>query len=168
MNVARSALYPLRTLMLPAVCHHFRTCGQSCIRAVSEHLTNSILGTIPDRHSPCQLTIIGCGELVLETPYITETGSVFPIFTGPSGRTYEEIHMTRTAVGTIRPRSYAQISLLRATWFGIRQFWKQAFTGGHRDQSLGKRIFQGGRRVYSRQVEGAEHLTAERLLGNLE
>lgn len=160
--------YSLRMLIGPAVCHFFCSCDQYCVRRVSCYLTNSAFEALPECYGPRQLIIIGCGKPVIEVPYITETSAGFPVFTGPSGRTYEKIHITRTATRVTQLPSYTQVSLFRAMGICVRHMWRRASTGGMRERSCGKWMFRDRKHVYIRRVEHAEHLTAEKLLDILE
>lgn len=138
---------------------------------VSCHLADSLREIIPDFYGPSQLIIIGCGEPVLITPYVSETGSAFPVFTGPSGETYEKIQVTRTAMKIKQPASYTQVSPFRAMELAIKRIWRyglKAFTCGFRDHNHGKWMFRHGKRVYLRREEHADQMTAQKLLDILE
>lgn len=158
------------TLIGVAVCHFFCTYDQCYVCPVSYHLTDSVMETIPGLYGPSQLIIIGCGKPVLITPYITETGSAFPVFTGPSGKTYEKIHIMRTAAEMVQPPSYLQVSFFRAMGITIKRIWSnrgKSFRAGISDRNNRREMFLDGKRVYVRREEHAEQLTAEKLLNIL-
>ncbi len=156
---------------MPAVCHFFCTYDQCYNSRVSYHLTDSVLETIPKPYGLSQLIIIGCGKPVLITPYITATGSAFPVFTGPSGKIYEKIHITRPAAKMRQPPSYLQVSFFRAMGITIKRTWRnrgKAFRRGPSDRNSRRDLFLDRKRAYVRREDHAEQLTAEKLLGILD
>lgn len=171
MNPPARTLYSLWTLIVPAVCHFFCTYDQCYNSRVSYHLTDSVLETIPKPYGLSQLIIIGCGKPVLITPYITATGSAFPVFTGPSGKIYEKIHITRPAAKMRQPPSYLQVSFFRAMGITIKRTWRnrgKAFRRGPSDRNSRRDLFLDRKRAYVRREDHAEQLTAEKLLGILD
>ncbi|KAL4935878.1 hypothetical protein BDV06DRAFT_217095 [Aspergillus oleicola] len=161
-------------LILEKVRHFFCIYDQSYVRSVSGHLTDTALETLShtQTHGPIQLIIIGCGDPSLIVPYVSETGAVMPVYTDPSGKIYEKLHMRRTVKGIMSQPAYSSVGFWKSLGMTLRQmFWKgrRGVKGGRWDQQGGEWVFKGGKVKYvHRMRDAADHLTAEELLGILE
>ncbi|KAL4781073.1 AhpC/TSA antioxidant enzyme-domain-containing protein [Aspergillus varians] len=148
--------------------HFFCIYDQDYVRAVSHHLTDSVLETIPHSPGPIQLIIIGCGDPSLIVPYIGETSASFPIYSDPDGKLYERLHMRRTVENYMQQPSYSRVGFWRSLGMSAKQmFWNgmRGFRGGRWDQNGGEWIFRGGRCEYVHCMKNVgDHLTAEELL----
>lgn len=96
-----------------------------------------------------------------------ETSDAFPIYTDPTGKIYETLHMKRTMDGFTTPPPYAPVSFSGALAKCFKQIWKHGWAGlraGRLDQQGGEWIFQRGRLRYAHRMEGVnDHLTADQL-----
>lgn len=90
--------------------------------------------------------IIGCGDPSLITPYVSETGTDFPVFSDPDGKLYEKLHMRRSLAGMMTPPVYAGFGFWRTLGMGLRQMldWgMKGLKGGRWDQDGGEWVFRG-------------------------
>lgn len=150
-----------------SVRHFFCLYDQDYVRTLSGKITQSLLDTVPLSAKPAQVIIIGCGDPALIGPYMEETSDEFPIYTDPSGKIYETLHMIRSMDGFTEPPPYSCVSFSSAVGQTFKQMWKRGWAGlkgGNWDQQGGEWIFQRGKLRYAHRMEGTnDHLTAERL-----
>lgn len=96
-----------------------------------------------------------------------ETSDAFPIYTDPTGKIYETLHMKRTMEGFTSPPPYTPASFYSALGYSLKQIWKRGWAGlkgGNWNQQGGEWIFQRGRLRYAHLMEGVnDHLTADKL-----
>jgi hypothetical protein len=147
--------------------HFFCLYDQDYVKTLSHQLTQTLFDTIPASAKPAQVIIIGCGDHSLIGPYMEETTDAFPIYTDPSGKIYETLHMKRTTQGFTTPPPYTPESFPSALGKCFKQMWKRgwvALRGGNWDQQGGEWIFQRGKLRYAHLMEGVnDHLTADEL-----
>ncbi|KAJ5312644.1 hypothetical protein PENANT_c007G06517 [Penicillium antarcticum] len=159
------------TTVVIFVRHFFCIYDQDYVRDLAGQMTHTILETIPTHAKPAQVIIIGCGDHTLIGPYMEETSDVFPIYTDPSAKIYNQLKMKRTWTGFNEPPPYSLESFPSALYKDLKQRWKRGWAGlkgGFGDQQGGEWIFQGGKLKYAHRMEGAsDHLTADRLLNIL-
>ncbi|KAL4926136.1 peroxiredoxin-like family protein [Aspergillus undulatus] len=154
--------------------HFFCIYDQSYVRSVSQHLTDSVLQTLPHMHNrgPIQIIIIGCGNPNLIVPYVSETGTTMPVYTDPGGKLYEKLHMRRTVKGITTQPVYSGVGFWKSLGLTLRQMFskgRKGFGGGSWDQNGGEWVIRGGRVEYVHRMEHvSDHLTADELLGILE
>ncbi|KAL3495072.1 AhpC/TSA antioxidant enzyme-domain-containing protein [Aspergillus germanicus] len=158
------------TTIIVFVRHFFCAYDQDYVRTISHHLTDSMLQSLPSTSStgPSQLIIIGCGDPALITPYVSETSTPFPIYSDPSGRIYENLHMTRTTSKIMEQPSYSTVGFWRSLGKAFCQMaasgWK-GLRGGGWGQNGGEWVFKDGKCVYVHRMENVgDHLTAGELL----
>ncbi|KAL4967162.1 peroxiredoxin-like family protein [Aspergillus stella-maris] len=162
------------TTIVVFIRHFFCIYDQSYVRSVSGHITDSVLETLSHTQTrgPIQLIIIGCGDPSLIVPYVSETAAVMPVYTDPSGKLYEKLHMRRTVKGIMSQPVYSGVGFWRSLGITLKQmFWKgrRGILGGRWDQQGGEWIFKNGKVEYvHRMRDASDHLTAEELLGILE
>ncbi|PWY69075.1 hypothetical protein BO70DRAFT_400141 [Aspergillus heteromorphus CBS 117.55] len=148
--------------------HFFCKYDQDYVRKVSQHLTESVLETLPNPTGPSQLIIIGCGDPRRIVPYVAETNTPFPIYTDPTGRIYKTLRMKKSLSGVTRPPSYAKASFfgsLRLVFKDMLRSGLRVFNGGSWRQNGGEWVFRGRRCVYAHRMETvSDHLTAEQLI----
>jgi hypothetical protein len=117
---------------------------------------------------PTRLIIIGCGEPTRILPYVAETSCMFPVFTDPTGRIYEELGMKRSWHLPPQPPPYMKHSLSMLVMTSVRQMFGSgydAFRGGNYWQNGGEWIFRDGRCVWGHRMETTgDHATAEELV----
>lgn len=151
--------------------HFFCLYDQAYVKTLSNQLTQTLLDTIPASAKPAQVIIIGCGDHSLIVPYMEETSDAFPIYTDPTGKIYETLHMKRTTEGFTSPPPYTPESFPSALGKCLKQIWKRGWAGlrgGSWNQQGGEWIFQRGKLRYAHRMEGVnDHLTADRLFSIL-
>lgn len=147
--------------------HFFCLYDQDYVKTLSRQLSQTLLDTIPASAKPAQVIIIGCGDHSLIGPYMEETSDAFPIYTDPTGKIYETLHMKRTREGFTSPPPYTPESFPSALGKCLKQIWKRGWVGlrgGNWNQQGGEWIFQRGRLRYAHWMEGVnDHLTADEL-----
>ncbi|OKO98901.1 Thioredoxin-like protein AAED1 [Penicillium subrubescens] len=155
------------TTIVIFVRHFFCLYDQGYVKTLSRQLTQTLLDTIPASAKPAQVIIIGCGDHSLIVPYMEETSDAFPIYTDPTGKIYETLHMKRTMEGITSPPPYTPDSFPSALGKCLKQIWKRGWAGlkgGKWNQQGGEWIFQRGRLRYAHLMEGVnDHLTADQL-----
>ncbi|KAF5856150.1 hypothetical protein ETB97_007833 [Aspergillus alliaceus] len=148
--------------------HFFCAYDQDYVHVISRRLTESVLSTLPSPSGPAQVIIIGCGNPAAIVPYVAETSATFPIYTDPSGKIYEKLHMKKSISGITMPPSYTEKSFLRALGTASKQMFRsglQALKGGGWGQNGGEWVFQDGKCVYVHRMKNvSDHLTADKLL----
>lgn len=77
---------------------------------------------IAELHGPCQPRIIGSGDPVLETPYVTEASPAFPVSKGPPGKTYERVHVKQMATRITHFPLYTEVSPFRVIVIGTTHY----------------------------------------------
>ncbi|KAL5340567.1 AhpC/TSA antioxidant enzyme-domain-containing protein [Aspergillus crustosus] len=157
------------TTIVVFIRHFFCAYDQDYVRSVAHHLSDSILSAKSQSGDSIQLIIIGCGDPSLIVPYVAETGaSQFPIYSDPSGRVYEKLHMRRTVENIMRPPAYTKTGFWKSLGITFKQMMaqgKKAFRGGGWGQNGGEWVFRGGRCEYvHRMGHVSDHLTADELL----
>ncbi|RAL10670.1 peroxiredoxin-like family protein [Aspergillus homomorphus CBS 101889] len=158
------------TTLVIFIRHFFCIYDQDYVRTVSNHLTDSILNTLPVTAGPSQVIIIGCGDPARIVPYVAETAATLPVYTDPTGKLYSKLHMKRNVTGITRPPSYTEVSFLRALGRTLKQMFRtggliRAFRGGPWNLNGGEWVFRKGRCVFVHRMESiGDHLTAQQLL----
>ncbi|KAF3387182.1 hypothetical protein F1880_001014 [Penicillium rolfsii] len=117
------------TTIVIFVRHFFCLYDQGYVKTLSRELTEKLLDTIPASAKPAQVIIIGCGDHSLIVPYMEETSDTFPIYTDPTGKIYETLHMKRTIEGFTSPPPYTPESFASALGKCIKQMWKRGWAG---------------------------------------
>lgn len=159
------------TTIIIFIRHFFCAYDRDYVHSISQHLTESILESLPQPAGPSQVIIIGCGDSSNIVPYVTETSAKFPLYTDPSGKIYESLQMKRNTCGITTPPAYTHMSFFRALGLGLKHMFQNPlnpFSGGPWGQNGGEWIFRGGKCVYAHRMEHvSDHLTVEQLLEHL-